>query len=165
MNMDYSKRTLQRLVTKEMKRFKMEDKHFIDNRISSQSSDNSVTADTEDVCENNSLSHDESPEGLEEYIERPEVQEDVFIGRERIHLEKFQDYHTSSDETSDNDEDDGSESSEMPSQIQDESGSFVRYMNDEDYFERSNDDASASSMEFSNNYVIKMNNELRGNVA
>ena len=47
----------------------------------------------------------------------------------------------------------------------DESGSFVRYMNDEDYFERSNDDASASSMEFSNNYVIKMNNELRGNVA
>lgn len=40
----------------------------------------------------------------------------------------------------------------------DESGSFVRYMNDEDYFERSNDDASASSMEFSNNYVIKMNN-------
>lgn len=40
----------------------------------------------------------------------------------------------------------------------DESGSFVRYMNDEDYFECSNDDASASSMEFSNNYVIKMNN-------
>jgi hypothetical protein len=118
MNKDYSKRTLRRLVTKEMKRFKMEDeKHLIDNRISSQSSDNSVTADTEDVCENNSLSHDETPEGLEEYIERPEVQEDVFIGRERIHLEKFQDYHTSSDETSDND-DDGSESSEMPSQIQ-----------------------------------------------
>ena len=114
MNKDYSKRTLQRLVTKEMKRFKMEEKHLIDNR-SSQSNDNSVTADTEDVCENNSLSHDETPEGFEEYIERPEVQEDVFIGRERIHLVQFQDYHTSSDETSDND-DDGSETSEMPSQ-------------------------------------------------
>lgn len=116
MNKDCSKRTLQRLVTKEMKRFKMEEKHLIDN-ISSQSSDNSVTADTEDVCENNSLPHDETPEGLQEYTERSEVQEDVFIGRERIHLVQFQDFHTSSDETSDND-DDGSESSEMPSQIQ-----------------------------------------------